>query len=332
MKQVVQRNDSRGLIRIFTRFSIALIAVGSLASCITYYPVSYSTHQLRQGNYRGVVVNEDRNAPIDREGAVFYENYFAEKAAQLALSNEDSTFTDIDTYSSGAENTYAQFGENAPKTRITINQFNSPFSLGWGSAFQPIWFNNPWANPWMNPWVDPFFNPYYSPFYNPFFGPATAWNNRWYSRRFRNNAWGYGWFDPYWGRPLVYGYNPRRALTLYSVRPRTTQGYRSGPTRSNPYYVREADRGRSNLLPTRSRTSYSPQNNTTRNTYSTQRNSNYRSALPTRGGSRSMQLPSYNRSRNSAPTRISAPIRSSGTSRSGSTRSSSSRSNSRGNN
>ena len=332
MKQVVQRNDSRGLIRIFTRFSIALIAVGSLASCITYYPVSYSTHQLRQGNYRGVVVNEDRNAPIDREGAVFYENYFAEKAAQLALSNEDSTFTDIDTYSSGAENTYAQFGENEPKTRITINQFNSPFSLGWGSAFQPMWFNNPWANPWMNPWVDPFFNPFYSPFYNPFFGPSTVWNNRWYSRRFRNNAWGYGWFDPYWGRPLVYGYNPRRVLTLYSVRPRTTQGYRSGPTRSNPYYVREADRGRSNLLPTRSRSSYTPQSNTTRNTYSTQRNSNYRSTLPTRGSSRSMQQPSYNRSRNSAPTRISAPVRSSGASRSGSTRSSSSRSNSRGNN
>lgn len=332
MKQVVQRNDSHGLIRIFTRFSIALISVGSLASCITYYPVSYSTHQLRQGNYRGVVVNEDRNAPIDREGAVFYENYFAEKAAQLALSNEDSTFTDIDTYSSGAENTYAQFGENAPKTRITINQFNSPFSLGWGSAFQPIWFNNPWANPWMNPWVDPFFNPYYSPFYNPFFGPATAWNNRWYSRRFRNNAWGYGWFDHYWGRPLVYGYNPRRALTLYSVRPRTTQGYRSGPTRSNPYYVREADRGRSNLLPTRSRSSYTPQSNTTRNTYPNQRNSNYRNTLPTRGSSRSMQQPSYNRSRNSAPTRISTPVRSSGASRSGSTRSSSSRSNSRGNN
>ncbi len=331
MKQAVYRNDHSGFLRLFKRFSIAFISLGMLASCVTYYPVSYSTHQMRQGNYRGIAVQE-RTTPIDPQGAAFYENYFAEKAAQLALTDDDSTFTDIESYSSGAENTYAQLGENAPKTRITINQFNSPFSLGWGSAFQPFWFNDPWVNPWVNPWFDPFFNPFYSPFYSPFYGPSTGWNNRWINRRFRNNAWGYGWYDPYWGRPLVYGFNPRRSFVAFSVRPRTTQGYRTGPTRSNPYYVREADRGRSNLMPTRSRTNYTPQRNTSRNTYSTQRNSNYRNSLPTRGSSRSTQQPSYNRSRSSAPTRVSAPVRSSGSSRSGSTRSSSSRSNSRGNN
>ena len=331
MKQAVYRNDNSGFLRIFKRFSIAFTFFGMLASCVTYYPVSYSTHQIRQGNYLGITVQE-RTAPIDPEGAAFYENYFAEKAAQLALSDDNSTFTDIDSYSSGAENTYAQLGENTPKTRITINQFNAPFSLGWGSAFQPFWFNDPWVNPWVNPWFDPFHNPFYSPFYSPFYGPSMAWNNRWYNRRFRNNAWGYGWYDPYLGRPLVYGFNPRRSYEGYSVRPRTAQEFRTGPTRSNPYYFREVDRGRSNLMPTQSRTNYIPQRNTTRNTYSNEDNNNYRSPLPTRGSNRSIQQPSYNRSRSSEPARTSAPVRSSNTSRSGSTRSSSSRSNSRGNN
>ena len=332
MKQAVRTNDQHKNQGIAIALFAGLIGLLSLSSCITYYPVTYRTHQLREGELRNYAQGE-ANRELDREGAQFYENYFAEKAAQLALSGDAETFTDIDSYSSGAATTYEPLGQNAPRTRITINQFNTPFAGGWAPQWNPFFFNNPWINPWGNPWFDPFFGPV--------FGPSEFWFNGAYNRRLFNRGWGVGWYDPFWGRPLVYGFTPRRAFIAFNTRPRVTQGYRTGPTRSNPYYVREADRGRSNLLPSRSRSSYSPQNGIQnsyqerleRNSYQNRSTPAYRNSSPAGRSSRSLQQPSYNRSRNTVQPSSNTPSRSSSPNRSGSTRSSSSsRSNSRGNN
>ncbi|MFM1807709.1 MAG: hypothetical protein RLZZ242_434 [Bacteroidota bacterium] len=332
MKQAVRTNDQYKNQGTLLFLFGSLFGILSLSSCISYYPVSYRTHQYKEGEFRSLSEGA-RAQDIDREGALFYENYFGEKAAQLAQNNQGERFTDIDAYSSGPETTYAPFGQNAPRTRITINQFNTPFAGGWGSMMSPFFFNDPWVNPWINPWFDSFFGPV--------FGPSEFWYNGLYNRRWFNRGWGLGWYDPFWGRPLVYGFVPRRAFIAFSAQPRVIQGYRSGPTRSNPYYLGEIDRGRSNQSPVRSSAIYGSQNSL-RNSYQQeiQRNSypsrpaqNYRSVTPSSRTLRSQQAPQYNRSSNSTPIRMSTPSRSSSPSRSGSTRSSSSsRSNSRGNN
>ena len=329
MKQAVRTNDRYGTQRIAVILSTSLLGLISLASCITYYPVSYRTHQFREGDSSNLTQSEQRAQERDSEGAHFYENYFAEKAAQLGSINDQQTFTDVDSYSSGAVTTYAPLGQNADRTRITINQFNPSFGMGWGGQWNPFFFNDPYINPWINPWFDPFFGPV--------FGPSDFWFNGMYDRSLFNRGWGFGWNDPFWGRPFVYGFNPRRSFLSFNVRPRVTQGYRSGPTRSNPYYVRENFRGRSNQLPTRS--SYTPQSNLrnrfqqpTENTYQNSLPPAYRNSMPSGRSNRNSQQPSYNSSRNSVQPNTPAPSRSSSPNRSGSSRSSSSRSNSRGNN
>ena len=332
MKQAVRTNDRYGTQRIAVTLATSLLGLISLASCISYYPVSYRTHQFREGDSRNFSQSEQRDQVRDSAGVHFYENYFAEKAAQLGSVTDQQTFTDVDSYSSGASTTYAPLGQNADRTRITINQFNPAFGMGWGGQWNPFFFNDPWINPWINPWFDPFFGPV--------FGPSDFWFNGAYNRSLFNRGWGFGWNDPFWGRPLVYGFNPRRAFIAFNVRPRVTQGYRSGPTRSNPYYVREVDRGRSNLSPSRSRSSYSPQNSIRnsyqqqlqRNSYESRSSPAYRNSSPAGRSIRGLQQPIYNRSRSSVQPRTTAPNRSSSPNRSGTSRSSSSRSNSRGNN
>jgi hypothetical protein len=329
MKQAVRTNDRYGTRRIAVTLTTSLLGLISLASCITYYPVSYRTHQFREGDSRNFSKSEQWAQERDSEGAHFYENYFAEKAAQLGSINDPQTFTDVESYSSGAATTYAPLGQNADQTRITINQFNPSFGMGWGGQWNPFFFNDPYINPWINPWFDPFFGPV--------FGPSDFWFNGMYNRSLFYRNWGFGYIDPFWGRPFVYGFNPNRSFLSFNVRPRVVQGYRSGPTRSNPYNARENFRGRSNQLPTRS--SYTPQSNLrnrfqqpAENTYQNSLPPAYRNSMPSGRSNRNLQQPIYNRSKNSLQPNTPAPSRSSSPNRSGSSRSSSSRSNSRGNN
>ena len=173
----------------------------------------------------------------------YYKNYFKEKSLQL--EDENTVFTDVDSYEGTYEDdsvevdNYAGWGENN-SSEVIINVYdNGPYyGNGWGYNYRNNWG---WNLGWNN-WGYSFWQPnYYNSWYNPYC--YYGCNNYGYNNYGYNN---YG-YNNYRGRSYSYINGQRRgryrnsSLSSRSILSATTRS--AAVTRAN---TRSATRSRVN--------------------------------------------------------------------------------------
>lgn len=190
----------------FHLYGTPIAALLIMSSCGSYQPASYYDDGIYSSGNRVVRV-EKRNADAVRaqeQESDRYGEYFGQRADQIGELLDQEVFTDIDGYSSQANdsipygeqtdylaqnNTYSGYpgwGDNP--SSISINVYDN--SWGWGGLYG---FGGMYA--WGSPysWGYGWNRPYY------------GWGLGWYSP-WRYNSWGWAGYYGSWGYPYAWGY------------------------------------------------------------------------------------------------------------------------------
>ena len=183
--------------------AVLMVSAIFVASCGSYQQASYYDDGIYSSNDRVVGV-EKRNAQgmrIEEQESNMYGEYFGDRANEIGEVLDSEVFTDIDSYSSQAQNDSIPFGEQTDYFAYNNNYNGNP---GWGDNPTSISINvydNSWGWGgygwgWNDPWL---WNAGWG-WNSPYYGWGWGWNNPW-----RYNRWGwggyYGWGHPYngWG-------------------------------------------------------------------------------------------------------------------------------------
>lgn len=251
-------------------FLIGLFAV-MMVSCGTQNKAYNQNDGIYASGERASQENNTSNEPVQYERSNYYKQYFETKKnayGDLAESDEDIIFTDIDAYTTSErvddegniiieenyDDAYGSWGTNSDD--LTVNIYNNYGGYGFGYWNRPYygWYGSYWGYPYYN-------------YYGPYWGMSLSW------------GWGYPYYGYYY--PMYYGYGYGYPYyynyPYYNYDPIS---YNRG--RRNTDYSRTEARGRSNNATTRS--SYS-RNETTRrinrnNVNVRSNNSNVRSNNP----------------------------------------------------
>ncbi len=154
------------------------------------------------------------NSDNTSAGSNYYSTYFKEKSLQLA--DDNTVFTDIDSYQGAYEDdpengtNYAGWGENnSNDVVINIYDNNPYYGNVWGLGYRNNWgWNLGWNNWGYNLWQPYLYDPWYSPFCN------YGYNNFGYNPYPYSYIYGYNnyRYNNYRGRSVAY-VNGRRGIT-----------------------------------------------------------------------------------------------------------------------
>jgi len=229
---------------IYTLFGILAITI---SSCSSYQNSSYYD----DGIYGSSQHQQKMNSTNSQSNK--YQQYFSD------LNKDAEVFTNIDNYSSTANDSLAKSNEN-------YNANNS----SWGNNPQSVTVNvydNNWGyNYWNNYWYGSYWG------WNNWYGPSFGWGwNSWYGPSWSlgwgfgwNNWYGPGWYGGYWGNYCndYYYHNGGRRGDLYGNYGNYGNrfgGARSGNIRNTSSY--SGIRGNNLTTPSRTNNFGNPRNN-----------------------------------------------------------------------